>query len=138
METLYLARNLRSRWKNKAWGASPRYINKIGVGAREAGGSAVARFAGSNALLPMLSWGWRPKLYSSTCFAGSGHNTIISIDAVCFAGSGPNTSISIDACVAGSGPNTVISPASQVPGQNTSVSIDATLRRKLGKGLRKG
>jgi hypothetical protein len=46
------ALNPRSGWQNKAWGASPRItmLNK-GVGAREAGDSAAARFAGSIAYL---------------------------------------------------------------------------------------
>jgi len=43
----FLARNLRSRWQNKAWGASPRYVHKLDGGAREAGDSAAARFTGS-------------------------------------------------------------------------------------------
>jgi hypothetical protein len=44
---LYWARNLRSRWQNKAWAASPRIEIRNGSRAREAGGSAVAHFAGS-------------------------------------------------------------------------------------------
>jgi hypothetical protein len=40
--------NLRSRWQNKAWAQAPGTVNKNGDRAREAGGSAFARFAGSH------------------------------------------------------------------------------------------
>jgi hypothetical protein len=47
----YCARNLRSRWQNKAWGASPRSAMQYTNRARETGGSAVARFAGSRSFI---------------------------------------------------------------------------------------
>jgi hypothetical protein len=77
-----LARNLRSRWQNKAWGASPRIDMKIRRRAREAGGSAVAHLRGLNLfyaslpgacapgfLLPPVSQVQRPRICDA-CFAG--------------------------------------------------------------------
>jgi hypothetical protein len=39
--------------------------------ARGAGGSAVARFAGSNRFCLLFSWGLRPRLYAFVRFADS-------------------------------------------------------------------
>jgi len=52
--------NLRSRCKHKAWGASPRITNPKTYEPANAGDS----------VLFMRSWGWRPRLYAYTCFAG--------------------------------------------------------------------
>ena len=43
---------------------------------------AVARFAGSTPLIYFLTWGLRPRLYASACFAGL-ESTFVS---ACFAG----------------------------------------------------
>ena len=68
-----LGPSLRSRRQRKAWGASPRKWNIKENGTREAGGSltAVARFTGSFGFLIRISWGLRPRLYATACFAGS-------------------------------------------------------------------
>jgi len=81
--------------------------------ARETGDSAAARFTGSTVFFLSLSWGLRPRLYSATCFAGSGHN-MPSVSS--FAGSGHNM-LSVSS-FAGSGHNLPGVSPSQVPAQH--------------------
>jgi len=45
-------------------------MKKFSCRAREAGESAVARFAGSTRLFIEITWGSRPRLYAVARFAG--------------------------------------------------------------------
>src|SRR5215217_1067144 len=74
--------SLRSRRKHKAWGASPRIRTDLNCKPMTMGDSslrkwvsiccdrAVARIHGLEYLLCFCSWGLRPRLYASACFAG--------------------------------------------------------------------
>jgi len=67
-----LALNLRSWWQHKAWGASPRIqLEQKYEPAKRATAHTLSPASRARSPFVASTWGLRPRLYASACFAGS-------------------------------------------------------------------